>query len=76
MWDQNLHGEVKETDQDERISEQKIISLRNWGKCVDTVFLARVNLLGKRPMKDGPALDQRGRRGKMGLWARRRHRSR
>ena len=38
MWDQNPHGKVKETDQDERLSEQKIISLRNWGKCVDTVF--------------------------------------
>ena len=43
--------------------------------CV-TPFLARVNLLGKRPMENGLMLGQRRRRNKMGLWARSRHCSR
>ena len=47
---------------EERISEQKDISLQNWGACVDAVFLARV----KRIMEEGNANLRNG----SGTWRR------
>jgi len=41
----------------------------SWFVCVDTIFLARVNLVGKQAMENGPALDW-GRRSILVLWAR------
>ena len=42
------------------------ISLRNSGACVDTIFVARVNLMNKQPMKEWA--DVR-RESALGLWS-------
>jgi len=55
----------------------RVISLRNWrGYVLTLFFLARVNLLGRRSMKNGLVLDQKRGKSISGLWARKMHCSR
>jgi len=51
----------------ERISEQKFISHRNWGACVDMIFW---HMSSMKPMENGPTLNQGIKESILGLWAR------
>ena len=64
------HTEEREDQSDWRNFGAKVhISLRNWGACVDTIFLACVDLLDKRPIENGPMLDRRRRESILGFRA-------